>query len=145
MANNNTFNTKDFLNGAFYAPIALGVHQVTFGNVKPVIEDNDDGEDASYISAPIVFDNGRVVNTRFYSIGAQIFCNQVRQQLEDQKDYDNIVKFLKTLKDKSVKVYVSKRTYTAKDGSIKSTLQYDFVEPVENSEDNSEDAEEEIV
>lgn len=141
MASEKNFVTKNFLSGAFYAPIALGEHQVTLGNVKPVIEENDRGEDASYISAPIVFDNGREVAVRFYGIGAQIFCNQIRQQLEDNKDYDNIGKFLKTLKDKSVKVWVSKRTYTAKDGSIKSTLQYDFVEPVE---DSNEDAEEEI-
>ena len=135
MANNNTFNTRDFLNGAFYAPIALGEHEVTLKNVRAVIEEKDDGTDASYILCNTVFENGREVSIRFYGVGAQIFCNQLRAQLQDDADYDALDKFLKTLKGKQVNVYVSKRTYTAKDGTIKSTLQYDFVEPTAEAED----------
>lgn len=128
MANNN-FNTRDFLSGAFFAPIALGEHKVTFGKVKTVLEENNAGEDASYILAPITFENGREVSVRFYSFGAQIFCNQTRQQLNDVADYKSVGQYLKTLEGKEVSVWVSKRTYTSKDGMVKTTLQYDFTEP----------------
>lgn len=137
MANNN-FNTKEFFGGAYFAPIALGEHQVTLGKVRPIIEENDDGSDASYILANISFENGREITPRFYSIGAKIFCDQMRQQLNDDSDYKTLTAFLKSLEGKSVKMWVSKRTYTAKDGAVKTTLQYDFVEPNETLGDTSE-------
>jgi hypothetical protein len=137
MANNNSFNTKEFLGGAYFAPIALGEHQVTLGKVKAIIEENDDGNDASYIQANISFANGREITPRFYSIGAKIFCDQLRQQLEDATDYKTLQAYLKSLEGKVVKMWVSKRTYTAKDGAVKTTLQYDFLEPVENAGDSA--------
>lgn len=136
MANNN-FNTKEFFGGAYFAPIALGVHQVTLGKVRAIEDSNDDGSDASYIIANISFENGREISPRFYSIGAKIFCDQLRQQLEDVSDYKTLGAYLKSLEGKSVKVWVSKRTYTAKDGAVKNTLQYDFVEPAETAGDTS--------
>lgn len=130
MANNN-FNTKDFLGGAYFAPIALGAHKVTLGNVRAIIDEDDDGSDASYIVADIVFENDRKISPRFYNIGAKIFCDQLRAQLQDDADYKDISAFLRSLKGKEVTMYVSKRTYTAKDGAVKTTLQYDFTEPNE--------------
>lgn len=130
MANNN-FNTKEFLGSAYFAPIALGEHTVILGKVRPVIDENDDGSDASYIVANIAFENGREISPRFYNIGAKIFCDQLRQQTADNNDYKSLDAFLKSLSGKSVKMWVSKRTYTAKDGSVKTTLQYDFTEPDE--------------
>lgn len=135
MANN--FNAKDFFGGAYFAPITLGEHTVTLGRVKTVIETKEDGSDASYILAPMTFANGRKIDNRFYGIGAKIFCDQVRQQLEDATDYKKLVDFLKTLEGKEVKVWVSKRTYAALDGTPKSTLQYDFIAPLEASEEET--------
>lgn len=128
MANNN-FNTKEFFGGAYFAPITLGEHTVTLGRVRCVLEDTADGRDASYILAPMTFANGRKIDNRFYAIGAKIFCDQIRQQLEDATDYRRLPDFLKTLESKEVKVWVSKRTYAAADGTAKTTLQYDFVAP----------------
>lgn len=139
MANNNSFNTKEFFGGAYFAPITLGEHQVTLGKVRAIEDSNDDGSDASYIVANISFENGREISPRFYSIGAKIFCDQLRQQLEDVSDYKTIAAYLKSLEGKSVKMWVSKRTYTAKDGAVKTTLQYDFTEPAELTGDNSAD------
>ena len=130
MANNN-FNTAEFLRGAYFSPIELGAHTVTLGRVKTVIETKDDNTDGSYLLVPINFNNGRKVDVRFYGIGAKIFCDQIRQQLGDDTDYNKLVDFLKTLTEKSVSVWISKRTYTANDGKVKTTLQYDFVEPDE--------------
>ena len=142
MANNNSFNTKEFFGSAYFAPIAIGKHQITLGKVRPVVEENDNGEDASYISATIVFENGREITPRFYNIGAKIFCDQMRTQLNDNNDYETLDAFLKSLEGKQVKTWVSRRTYTAKDGAVKTTLQYDFVEPAEVSNNS---AEEEII
>lgn len=139
---NNTFDTKGFFGSAYFAPIALGEHQVTLGRVRPIIDDNDDGSDASYIVANIAFENGREIAPRFYNIGAKIFCDQLRQQLEDNNDYKSLDAFLKSLSGKVVKMWVSKRTYNAKDGSVKTTLQYDFIEPAELT---GATAEEEII
>ena len=125
----NTFNTKDFFGGAYFAPIALGEHKVTLGRVRPILEDTPEGRDASYILAPMTFANGRKIDNRFYGIGAKIFCDQIRQQLEDTTDYKKLVDFLKTLEGKEVNVWVSKRTYAAGDGTPKTTLQYDFLAP----------------
>jgi hypothetical protein len=141
MANNN-FNTKEFFGGAYFAPIALGEHQVTLGKVRPIIEENDDGSDASYILANISFENGREITPRFYNIGAKIFCDQLRTQLEDNTDYKTLPAYLKSLEGKSVKMWVSKRTYSAKDGAVKTTLQYDFLKP---DEVDTNATEEEIV
>lgn len=141
MANNN-FNTSEFFKGAYFAPIALGEHQVTLGKIRTVIDESDNGNDASYILANITFENGREISPRFYSIGAKIFCDQLRQQLDDNTDYKTLSAYLKSLEGKSVKMWVSKRTYTAKDGAVKTTLQYDFIEPTEVSDDT---AEEEII
>lgn len=135
MANNNTFNTKEFFGSAYFAPIALGEHQVTLGKVKPIIEENDNGADTSYISATIVFANGREITPRFYNIGAKIFCDQLRIQLEDTNDYKTLTAYLKSLEGKQVKMWVSKRTYTNKNDEVKSTLQYDFIEPAEDAEE----------
>lgn len=140
MANNN-FNTAEFLGGAYFAPIALGEHQVTLGKVKAIIEQNDDGSDASYIQANISFANGREISPRFYNIGAKIFCDQLRQQLNDTTDYKTLPAYLRSLEGKEVNMWVSKRTYTAKDGAVKTTLQYDFLEPMETAGDSA-DAEE---
>lgn len=139
MANNTTFNTKEFFAGAYFAPIALGKHQVTLGKVKAITDTNDDGSDASYISATILFANGREITPRFYSIGAKIFCDQLRNQLNDETDYKTLNAYLKSLEGKSVNVWVSRRTYTARDGAVKTTLQYDFVEPTETVADTTEE------
>lgn len=138
MANNNSFDTRSFFSGAYFAPIALGEHKVTFGKVKVVLEENEDGTDASYIVAPFTFENGREVSPRFYNIGAKIFCDQTRQQTGDVADYKSVEHYLKSLVGREVTVWVSKRTYTAKDGSVKTTLQYDFVEPTETAETTEE-------
>lgn len=137
----NAFNTSDFLRGAYFSPITVGQHKVTLGRVKTVIDTKEDGSDASYILAPMTFNNGRTVDARFYGIGAKIFCDQIRQQLDDSTDYKRLPDFLKTLVDKEVDLWVSKRTYADKDGAPKTTLQYDFVAPVETSETTSEVAE----
>ena len=128
MANNN-FNTKEFLRGAYFSPIQLGKHRITLGKVVMVIEEDDNGNDKSYIKCPIIFENNRTVDTRFYGLGAKIFCDQVRAQLNDETDYAKLGDFLKSLKDKSVDLCVSKRTYTTNAGEVKTTLQYDFLEP----------------
>ena len=94
-----------------------------------VIEEDDNGNDKSYIKCPIIFENNRTVDTRFYGLGAKIFCDQVRAQLNDETDYAKLGDFLKALKDKEVYLWVSKRTYTNNAGEVKTTLQYDFLEP----------------
>lgn len=127
----NTFNTADFLRGAYYSPITVGKHQITLGKIKRVIDTKEDGTDASYLLVPLIFSNGRTVDNRFYGIGAKIFCDQMRQQIEDNADYDKLTEYLKSLEGKEVNVWISKRIYTANDGTLKSTLQYDFVEPIE--------------
>lgn len=138
MANtNNTFNAQEFFEGKFYAPLTLGQHEVTFGNVRAVKEETNDGTQY-YILAPMTFANGRVINNRFYNFGMQIFCNQIRKQFEDVNDYASIKKFLDTLKDKTAKVWISQRTYEAKDGSIKSSYQYDFTAPKEEEPTDEE-------
>ena len=111
MANtNNTFNAQEFFEGKFYAPLTLGQHEVTFGNVRAVKEETNDGTQY-YILAPMTFANGRVINNRFYNFGMQIFCNQIRKQFEDVNDYASIKKFLDTLKDKTAKVLGRVGTY----------------------------------
>ena len=135
MANNN-FSTKDFFSGAYYAPLALGKHTVTIGKAKAVVETKDDGSDRSYLLLPMTFENDRKIDNRFYGIGAKIACDQLRQQLEDTTDYKNIQTFLKTLEGKELGVWISRREYIANDGAKRSTLQYDFVEPVVEAADN---------
>lgn len=129
MANNNSFNTRDFLSGAFFAPIQLGEHTIKFGKVRIILEEKEDGTDASYILAPMTFENEREVQTRFYGLSTQIFCTQTRTQSQDLTDYKSVAQYLKSLEGKEFKVWVSKRTYTARDGSVKTTLQYDFTAP----------------
>lgn len=131
----NTFNTSEFLRGAYFSPITVGQHKVTLGRVKIVIETKEDSSDASYILVPMTFSNGRKVDTRFYGIGAKIFCDQIRNQLEDTTDYKKLSDFLKTLEEKEVDMWVSKRTYASGDGTPKTTLQYDFIAPVETSDE----------
>lgn len=131
----NTFNTSDFLKGAYFSPITVGQHKVTLGRVKAILETKEDGSDASYILVPMTFANGRKVDTRFYGVGAKIFCDQIRQQLNDSTDYKKLAEFLKTLEEKEVDMWVSKRTYATTDGVPKTTLQYDFVAPVEASDE----------
>lgn len=131
MANNN-FNVGEFFKTTYFAPITVGQHKVTLGNIKTVIDAKEDGTDASYILVPMAFNNGRVVETRFYGLGAKIFCDQMRQQLKDDTDYKKPADFLKALKDREVDMWVSKRTYAATDGTPKTTLQYDFVAPRED-------------
>lgn len=138
MANN--FNTSDFLKGAYFSPITVGQHKVTLGKIKITLDTKADGSDASYIVVPMTFSNGRKVDNRFYSIGVKIFCDQIRNQLNDTTDYKKITDFFKTLEDKEVDVWVSKRNYASNDGTPKTTLQYDFVAPVEAS--NEEPTEE---
>ena len=135
MANNN-FSTKDFFSGAYFAPLALGKHTVTIGKAKAVVETKDDGSDASYLLLPMTFENDRKIDNRFYGIGAKIACDQIRQQLEDTTDYKNLQTFLKTLEGKTLSVWISRREYVAKDETKRSTLQYDFVEPAVEAEDN---------
>lgn len=134
MANNN-FNTAEFLRGAYFSPITVGQHKVKLGKLKTVIDSKEDGSDASYLLVPMTFSNGRKVDTRFYGLGAKICCDQLRQQLEDTTDYKKLSDFLKTLEDKEVDMWVSKRTYASTDGTPKTTLQYDFIAPVEETEE----------
>ena len=136
----NTFNTSEFLRGAYFSPITVGQHKVTLGRVKIVIETKEDGNDASYILVPMTFSNGRKVDTRFYGLGAKIFCDQVRAQLNDETDYAKLSDFLKALKDKEVYLWVSKRTYTNNAGEVKTTLQYDFLEPETATEASTAEA-----
>ena len=138
MANNN-FNTADFLKGAYYSPIQVGEHDVVLGRVTTVIEQKENGDDASYLLIPITFSNNRTVEVRFYSLGAKIACDQLRQQLNDLADYTKLADFLKTLQNKVVKCYVSKRTYV-KDEALKTTLQYDFIKPevIEDATDDTD-------
>lgn len=136
MANN--FNTKDFLRGEYFSPIKVGKHQITFGKIKTVIEEKD-GKDVSYLLVPMTFQNNRTLDQRFYGLSAKIFCDQTRQQLQDETDYKKLSEYLKTLEGKTVDCWVSKRTYLASDDTIKTTLQYDFIEP-KSTEETSETA-----
>lgn len=137
MANN--FNTADFLKGAYFSPIQVGEHDVVLGRVQTVIETKENGDDASYLLIPITFSNNRTVDVRFYGLGAKIACDQLRQQLNDLADYNTLADFLKTLKGKAVKCYVSKRTYLKGD-ALKTTLQYDFLKPeVESAEETNDE------
>lgn len=138
---NNTFNTAEFFgsNTTYYAPIALGEHTVKIGKAKAVIEIDENGKDKSYLLLPMVFENDRKIDNRFYGIGAKIACDQLRQQTGDVTDYKNIQAFLKTLEDKDVTVYISRREYLANDGTPRSTLQYDFVPPVVASTEDEDE------
>ena len=134
----NKFNTSEFLKGAYFSPIQVGEHEVTLAKPQIVIDTKENGDDASYLLIPITFSNNRTVDVRFYGIGAKICCDQLRQQLNDLTDYSTLEDFLKTLKNKTVKCYVSKRTYL-KDDALKSTLQYDFIKPVSEEDADVED------
>ena len=123
------FNAKEFMSGMVYAPIELGKHTVTIQNAKAVFEVNEAGEDKSYLLIEMKLENDRVVPVRFYGFGIQIATNQIRKQLNEINDIE-FNKFTKNLKGVSLEVWVSKRTYT-KDGVVKNTLQYDFLEPKE--------------
>jgi hypothetical protein len=140
MANNN-FNTAEFFgtNTTYFAPLALGEHTVKIGKAKAVIEIDETGKDKSYLLLPMVFENNRKIDNRFYGIGAKIACDQIRQQTGDVTDYKNIQAFLKTLEDKELTVYISRREYLTNDGAPRSTLQYDFVPPVVATEDDGND------
>ena len=134
MANN--FNTAEFFRGAYFAPIELGEHEVELDKAKLVFETDDDGKDKSYLALDIKFANGRVVATRFYGIGAKIALDQIRTQLEDKTDYKTVDTFVKTLKGQVLKCYISKRTYEA-NGKVNTTLQYDFLKPLEEDTDEN--------
>lgn len=138
---NNTFSAKDFFgtNSTYYAPLALGEHTVKIGKAKAVIEIDELGKDKSYLLLPMVFENNRKIDNRFYGLSAKIACDQIRQQLGDVTDYKNIQAFLKTLEDKELTVYISRREYLTNDGAPRSTLQYDFVPPVVATEDDGND------
>lgn len=131
----NKFNASEFFKGAYYSPIQVGKHTITLGKVKTVLDTKEDGSDASYLLMPMTFNNGRVVDNRFYGLSAKIACDQLRQQLADETDYKKLADFLKTLEGKEVDCFISKRTYPALDGTIKTTLQYDFVEQVTEDDD----------
>jgi hypothetical protein len=137
---NNTFNTAEFFgsNTTYYAPLALGAHTIKLGKAETVIDVDDNGKDKSYLLLPMVFENNRKIDNRFYGLSAKIACDQLRQQLEDNTDYKNIQAFLKTLKDKEITVYISRREYLANDGTPRSTLQYDFVPPAVATGDTDE-------
>lgn len=137
----NTFNTAEFFgsNTTYYAPIALGEHAVKLGKAKAVTDVDANGKDKSYLLLPMVFENNRKIDNRFYGLSAKIACDQLRQQLEDNTDYKNIHAFLKTLEDKDVTVYISRREYLANDGATRSTLQYDFVPPVVATAENEDE------
>lgn len=137
MANNN-FDFGSFSKQPYYAPIALGAHEVKLINPCIVDDVKDDGTDASYLLITLQFENERKVPNRWYGIGGKIALDQLRNQLEDTTDYKTVKAFVKTLKDKTVKVFVSRREYTANNGTPKSTLQYDFIEPVDSSEEVEE-------
>lgn len=132
MASN--FNASEFFKSTYFAPIQVGQHKVTLGRIKTVVGTKDNGEDASYLLVPMAFTNGRVIDARFYGIGAKIFCDQLRKQLEDNTDYKSLPDYLKTLTSKEVDLWISQRTYASTDGTTKSTLQYDFVAPRETTE-----------
>lgn len=138
---NNTFNTAEFFgtNTTYFAPLALGEHTVKIGKAEAVIDVDELGKDKSYLLLPMVFENNRKIDNRFYGIGAKIACDQIRQQTGDVTDYKNIQAFLKTLKDKELTVYISRREYLTNDGTPRSTLQYDFVPPVVATEDDGND------
>lgn len=137
MANTN-FDVSEFLSNTYYAPITVGQHKVTLGLPKTTIQKKPDGSDASYLSVKMSFPNGRVVEPRFYGLGAKIFCDQLRTQCNDATDYKKPAEFLKTLKDKEVDLWVSKRTYADSDGKEKTTLQYDFVAPKVATDDDED-------
>ena len=137
MANNN-FSTKDFFSGAYFAPLAIGKHTVTIGKAKAIVEAKADGSDGSYLLLPMTFENNRKIDNRFYGIGAKIACDQIRQQLADATDYKSLQAFLKTLEGKELSVWISRREYV-KDEAKRTTLQYDFVEPEVEAEDDETD------
>jgi hypothetical protein len=137
---NNTFNTAEFFgsNTTYYPPIALGEHTVKIGKAKAVIEFDELGKDISYLLLPMVFENDRKIDNRFYNVGVKIACDQIRQQLGDETVYKNIQTFLKTLEGKELTVYISRCEYLAKDGTSRTKLQYDFVPPAVATEDTDE-------
>lgn len=128
------FNTSEFFKGAYFAPIEVGEHEVTLDKVALVFEEDEEGRDKSYLAMDIKFENERVVSTRFYNIGAKIALDQIRNQLEDRADYKSVKDFVKAIKGRTVKCWISKRTYEA-NGKVNTTLQYDFLQPVASDEE----------
>lgn len=120
------FDAKNFLEEKSYPAIQVGEHDVVLGAVS-VGNDIKDGEDNVYIVLPITLNNGRVIETRFYGQGIQIVRDQLRQQVDDRNVYETNLAFFKSLEGKTLKCWISKRSYTGKDGKDKNTLQYDFV------------------
>lgn len=140
MANTNNFSAKDFLSTTYYAPLALDKHTVVLNNPEVVIATKEDGTDASYIVVDLKFNNGRVINKRFYGFGAKIFCDQLRQQLDDSTtDYESPITFIKTLENKTVNVWISKQSYATKQGELKTQLQFDFTAPEQPAEATSDE------
>jgi len=123
--NKTGFDSAAFFTGAYHAPLQMGKHSVVLNNVKAVIEETDNGP-VYFITVPMTFNNNRVVTHNFYAVGMKYFCDATRKQLNDLNDYDLIQDYLDTLNGKTLDVTLSVEKYTAKDGSIKSTIKYDF-------------------
>lgn len=122
------FDAKTFLEDKSFPAIQAGEHQVVLGKVQVGASEGD----GVYIVLPITLNNGRKVDVRFYGVGIQICYNQLRQQTADREVYDSNLAFFHALEGKTVKCYISKRSYTDKNGEDKNTLQYDFVNRVKS-------------
>jgi hypothetical protein len=123
------FNPTEFMKGMVYAPIELGEHTIKIENATAVFDSDDNGKDTSHLLIECILENGRKLSIRHFANGIQIATNQIRQQL-NQTDNIMFEDFCNNLKDLSIKCWVSRRTYPAPDGTIKSTLQYDYIEPI---------------
>lgn len=117
------FDANAFLNNAYYAPLSVGTYTVTIKGTEVIIGDK------CRVVFQLEFQSGRIVSAAVFDKGIKIACDGIRAQLEDYEDYPTARAFIESLSGKTVDVTLERVTYAAKDGTIKSTINYSFRKP----------------
>lgn len=117
------FDANAFLNNAYYAPLRVGTYTVTIKGTEVVIGDK------CRVVFNLAFESGRVISAAVFDKGIKMACDGIRAQLEDYEDYPTARAFIDSLPGKTVEVTLERVTYAAKDGTVKSTINYSFRKP----------------
>ena len=142
MANN--FDAEKFLQKKSYPAIQMGEHEVTLGKVSVGTTPKEDGEVSVYIVLPITLSNGQTIDVRYYGEGISFVYSQLRRQTDDRAVYDSNFAFFESLEGKTLKCWISQRSYTDKNGKDQTTNQYDFINRVKATVEAVEDDDENV-
>lgn len=126
-----TFDVNAFISKTLYRPLVDGEYRVTIGASKIVQDKKKDGTDTAYLLIPLTFDNGRVTETRHYNWRMEAVINQLRQQFEDTKDYENVFEFLEAYENRKVTVWVSHGEYLDDSNTVRHSIEFNFAPPKE--------------